>query len=362
MGTLLPANATALERAAAAAGRFDIPVALADLYNPATCPAAVLPWLAWAWHMTDAEGWALAATVEQQRNLLAESAELHRRKGTRWAVLTALARAGYPDCDIVEHRSLIARWLQAGGELLDGAGNLDGNGTLAPPAGGDYRFMTTNWAENIVRVNFTEADWSADAQRRIIAVAQEWAPLRSAFVALVATAVWTWASPVTFAGTQRLTTVMSGCRRHPVARFDTLDGCDLLGGENIAECIDGIGALDGTGMLSGTSPTGEPLDGGNLGYGATLRHVSGFAAGGDVIERETLGSDECLDGSGTIAGELLDGFGAINAGNLWCATLCTPDNTLDGTSNLGRVVGPDTTWFRGTIAVTRGTTRTMEAL
>ena len=62
MGSLLPPNTSALERAAANVCAYDIPLYLADLYDPSTCPAAVLPWLAWAWHMTDEEGWALAAT------------------------------------------------------------------------------------------------------------------------------------------------------------------------------------------------------------------------------------------------------------------------------------------------------------
>ena len=50
MINLLPPNASALERAIAAtgAGIDTLPVAVRDVWNPATCPVALLPWLAWA--------------------------------------------------------------------------------------------------------------------------------------------------------------------------------------------------------------------------------------------------------------------------------------------------------------------------
>ena len=48
--SLLPHNASPQERAieAATARLADVPVPLRDLWNPETCPAELLPWLAWA--------------------------------------------------------------------------------------------------------------------------------------------------------------------------------------------------------------------------------------------------------------------------------------------------------------------------
>ena len=50
MTGILPPNATALERALADAGArlSDVPVVVRELWNPDACPAAHLPWLAWA--------------------------------------------------------------------------------------------------------------------------------------------------------------------------------------------------------------------------------------------------------------------------------------------------------------------------
>ena len=48
--TLLPPNSTQLERAiegANGAALADVPVPIRDLWNPETCPAALLPFLAW---------------------------------------------------------------------------------------------------------------------------------------------------------------------------------------------------------------------------------------------------------------------------------------------------------------------------
>ena len=252
--------------------------------------------------------------------------------------------------------------MQAGGDLLDGIGTLNGAGTLAPPAG-DFRFMSTHWAESLIRINFADADWSLAAQRKVLAVAQQWAPLRTAFIALIATAIWTWTSPIALSGTHQLSTVMAGCKRHPVARFDTLDGCDLIGGESVPSCLDGGEPLDGYGSLSGTSPAGEPLDGGSMGLAITLRQSSEFSAGGTLIEaRETLGSEDRLDGNALLCGELLDGAGRLDSGNLWYPALYHPDDSLDGASNLGEVAGIPSAWFHGSVRVRRGHTVTLEKL
>lgn len=99
--SLLPPNATAAEVAieAAAARVGAVPVPIRDSWNPWTCPAALLPWLAWA---LSADNWDPAWSVATQRAVIAASIEVHRRKGTRVAVVRALAAVGHPTATVEE--------------------------------------------------------------------------------------------------------------------------------------------------------------------------------------------------------------------------------------------------------------------
>ena len=56
MNSLLPRNATGAERAieGATARVGAVPTPFRDLWNPDTCPAALLPWLAWAYEQVKA--------------------------------------------------------------------------------------------------------------------------------------------------------------------------------------------------------------------------------------------------------------------------------------------------------------------
>lgn len=93
--TLLPSNATALERAAAAADAriSDTPVPVRDVWNPYTCPADILPWLAFAYAVDE---WDNSWTVEVKREVIAQSLRIKRMKGTYGAVQRALAVLGLP--------------------------------------------------------------------------------------------------------------------------------------------------------------------------------------------------------------------------------------------------------------------------
>lgn len=88
--TLLPPNATPLLRNIATSGARigTIPVPLADLYDPARCPAPLLPWLAWSW---SADEWNRHWTEAQKRATIAASPQIHRQKGTVFAMKSALA-------------------------------------------------------------------------------------------------------------------------------------------------------------------------------------------------------------------------------------------------------------------------------
>lgn len=79
--SLLPPNATTLERIAEAvtARSFDIDTVVGLLWNPASCPENLLPWLAWTMSVdTWRNSWPLAV----KRARVANSLIVQRRKGT----------------------------------------------------------------------------------------------------------------------------------------------------------------------------------------------------------------------------------------------------------------------------------------
>lgn len=103
MISLLPPNATAQERALslALARISDVPVPVRSLWNPQTCPAAVLPWLAWAMSVDDWDGtW----TEQQKRDVIQASVEVHRQKGTIGSLKAALRPLGF-EVDVKEQAS-----------------------------------------------------------------------------------------------------------------------------------------------------------------------------------------------------------------------------------------------------------------
>lgn len=91
--TLLPHNATQEERdiEASTARLGEVPVEIGKLWNSDTCPADLLPWLAWALSVDEWDsGWSESA----KRDFIKQSATVHRHKGTVGAVRNALASLG----------------------------------------------------------------------------------------------------------------------------------------------------------------------------------------------------------------------------------------------------------------------------
>lgn len=95
MSSLLPPNSSALERAIAEAGiaAADLPVAIRALWDAETCPAALLPWLAWAW---SADDWDDAWSERQKRETVKSALAVQRIKGTVGAVRNAIGALGFP--------------------------------------------------------------------------------------------------------------------------------------------------------------------------------------------------------------------------------------------------------------------------
>lgn len=94
MESLLPPNATPQERALAEGmTRLSaVPVPVDTLWGAATCPVALLPWLAWALSVDE---WDSTWTEAQKRGAVASAIAIHRRKGTRGALNRAISALGY---------------------------------------------------------------------------------------------------------------------------------------------------------------------------------------------------------------------------------------------------------------------------
>ncbi|MFY9350385.1 MAG: phage tail protein I [Sphingobium sp.] len=98
---LLPPNATPFERAMSLAGaaRIDaVPIAVDRLWNPQTCPADLLPWLAWG---LSADIWDPDWSEAQKRAAIAAAIDFQRRKGTPASLRSVLDRFD-PLIEVVE--------------------------------------------------------------------------------------------------------------------------------------------------------------------------------------------------------------------------------------------------------------------
>ena len=135
LGSLLPPNAKPSERAIETAMRADIDLsAVGTLWNPATCPADVLPFLAWGLSIAH---WDAEWTEAEKRAAIAAAIPYHKIKGTRAAVEQVLARF-HPLLTVIE-------WWEANPRRAPGTFEV-----RAPAAiGAD--FLTAETATAIIR-------------------------------------------------------------------------------------------------------------------------------------------------------------------------------------------------------------------
>lgn len=85
VASVLPPNATAQERGLelATARLGELAVGIGSLWDPARCPAALLPWLAWALSI---DSWSPDWPEATKRQRIARAIEIQRHKGTLSAV------------------------------------------------------------------------------------------------------------------------------------------------------------------------------------------------------------------------------------------------------------------------------------
>ena len=90
---LLPPNSTTLEKAVDATlqDALDLPLFDLSLWDPATCPVAFLPILAWGWQVQE---WDSGWTTSVKRAVIAAAIQNHYTRGTVGAIKRAIAAVG----------------------------------------------------------------------------------------------------------------------------------------------------------------------------------------------------------------------------------------------------------------------------
>lgn len=92
MITILPPNATPLQIALEQAVQVPaLSAPLRDLWNPDTCPVALLPWLAYELSIPD---WSSDWSEAVKRARIKAAIEIHRRKGTKSSIAAIVAALG----------------------------------------------------------------------------------------------------------------------------------------------------------------------------------------------------------------------------------------------------------------------------
>lgn len=98
---------------------IDVAPVLTDLID--LVDASALPHLAWQFSLFDEPLWSLAESDDQRRALIKGAIELHRFKGTPWAVRQLIRLLGFGECQITEG---LGAFVLDGGVLLDGMHTL----------------------------------------------------------------------------------------------------------------------------------------------------------------------------------------------------------------------------------------------
>lgn len=219
--------------------------------------------------------------------------------------------------------------------------------------------MTRHWAEYIVDLDVTEGVLTLDAQRIVRRLAEMNAPARSHLVGLLYRMRATWLAHISLIAMQAaIVASYRGCDQFEVPSFRTIGhGCELLGGENLPDLLDGSGPIAAFGALTGYIADGEPLHHGWGDWAAVISDAGSFAVGGDVVEPiehlDGAGWIEQLDGLTGIRLETIDGFGAIDGGDTLEVDTLEPfrPHVIDGVDRLGLIDGPKGVWSRGHMTI-----------
>lgn len=147
------------EAFAAQLEQVDLSVMLMNMMD--TCPEEALPFLAVQFDVEGYKGWRFCNTEQERRDLIKRAIELHRYKGTRWAVSESLKVLGYYDVEVDDH-------LQ--GNVYDGTNEYDAT----------IYYNTPHWAMFRVIVYIADSfAWTSSLYPDIVTLVNEYKNTRS---------------------------------------------------------------------------------------------------------------------------------------------------------------------------------------
>jgi len=125
-----------------------------------TVPSSALQTIAEQFNVMGYKGWSLTTSDSEKRSLIKKAIELHRYKGTPWAIKEALKSVGYAGASIQEHVGI----------NYDGQYNYDG----------EVSYGTSNWAKFAVQLDLGDNKGiSSDQITTIVALINEYKNVRS---------------------------------------------------------------------------------------------------------------------------------------------------------------------------------------
>ncbi len=140
-----------------------VPVPVRDLWDPDTCPAAMLAYLAWAFGVDE---WSDDWSDEAKRATIRDAVMVQARKGSIWSIRRVMANAGFGSVQIVEGLY---------GRVYNGSAEHNGFATYGDP---------TEWAKYRVVLDRPIANRQAPQVRRLLEIT---APARCKLVEFVYT-------------------------------------------------------------------------------------------------------------------------------------------------------------------------------
>lgn len=136
-----------------------------------TVPESVLPFLAEQLDVAGIRGIALAETTEQQREIIRRSIELHRYKGTVYAVREAIKSVGFVDVEIIEG-------LSAPLQYYSGGATHDGSITYSSGGASPFNFSIVIDTDDVPNL-------TPEKRSQLIKMVNEYKNVRSRLVSIV---------------------------------------------------------------------------------------------------------------------------------------------------------------------------------
>lgn len=136
-----------------------------------------LPCLGEQFHIMGDEGWNFAADDAARRALIKAAIELHRYKGTPWAVRQALDVLGF-EVELIDQQAQRHLYAAHNPARLDGSWTLDGARVIRAIEQLTGLPQLQHWAQFIVRVNLAQLTQPASIER-LRALIDAWKPVRS---------------------------------------------------------------------------------------------------------------------------------------------------------------------------------------